>query len=487
MEVNDERSENPMSAVLAALADFAQMAQHVSDDSTALTLLERILLLCNAERGALLFVTGDQYILQPLSAPTPVTHTRRYRTVARCALSQEEVSTLLTNVGHDAENETIQIFAAAPEWMLWSHRIAIPAVLLSSEHTTNKEMLPVRQVPEPLQALFLLGWAEGDAYVPLYERGRQVLPLVAAAVGTVVLNIYLAEHMRSMETVINERVTRKMDLLKAELLGTVSHELRSPLTAIKGYAGTLLRYGQRISREEQHEFLTAINDASNRLEVVIDRLLEIAQLETGTISMHYTQIDLMHLIREAIVAVEQRLGRTSPDERESANGKQTTFTLYIEEYYDQSAYNGLLIQADRQRLREVLDNLLENAIMYSPEHGVVEVGVRTLAGPEQDPSPHAELAAVPGRPLVEIWVRDHGIGIPPEHLEHVFERFYRADTRLTREANGLGLGLAICKRIVEMHDGTIWADSRIGEGSTFHVLLPIHEYVSPLVHTLQGE
>ncbi|HLG76954.1 MAG TPA: HAMP domain-containing sensor histidine kinase [Ktedonobacteraceae bacterium] len=482
MEVNDERSEKSLSAVLAALADFAQMAQHASDDSTAQALLERILLLCNAERGALLFVTGDRYMLQPLSAPTPITHTWHYRTVVRHALSQEEVSALLTNFGHDAGNEAIQIFDAAPEWMLWPHRVTIPAALLSSEHTTKKEMLPA-----PLQALFLIGWAGRDAYVPLYERGRQVLPLVAAAVGTVILHIYLAEHMCSMETVIDERVTRKMDLLKAELLATVSHELRSPLAAIKGYAGTLLRYGPRISREEQHEFLTAIDDASSRLEVVIDRLLEISQLETGTISLHYTQIDLMHLIREAIVAVEQRLGRTSSDEHGSANGKQMTFTLYIEEYYDQSAYNGLLIQADRRWLREVLDNLLENAIIYSPESRVVEVGVRTLAGPEQDPSQHVEPAAVSDRPLVEIWVRDHGIGIPSEHLEHIFDRFYRVDTRLTREANGLGLGLAICKRIVEMHDGMIWAESHAGEGSTFHVLLPIHECVSPLVHTLQGE
>jgi len=81
--------------------------------------------------------------------------------------------------------------------------------------------------------------------------------------------------------------------------------------------------------------------------------------------------------------------------------------------------------------------------------------------------------------MVEICVRDHGIGIPPAHLGHVFDRFHRVDTRLTREVGGLGLGLAICKRIVELHGGTIWAESELGQGSAFHVWLPVETHASP--------
>src|SRR5438067_12765807 len=103
------------------------------------------------------------------------------------------------------------------------------------------------------------------------------------------------------------RSLQEMELLKAELLATVSHELRSPLASIKGYAATLLRHERRISREERHEFLVAINDASNRLEVVVNRLLEMSQLDTGAITIEHTTIDLVHLVCEAIAVVEQRL------------------------------------------------------------------------------------------------------------------------------------------------------------------------------------
>ena len=146
-----------------------------------------------------------------------------------------------------------------------------------------------------------------------------------------------------------------------------------------------------------------------------------------------------------------------------------------------------LIQGDRHRLREVLDQLLENAVLYSPEGGTVEVVIRPIVIPGQAGSSPAPLghdesrtvqrgtsASVRGpQQMMEICVRDHGIGIPREQLERIFENFHRLDTRLTREVNGLGLGLAISKRIVELHGGTIWAESKVGMGSTFHVRLPL--------------
>ncbi len=270
-----------------------------------------------------------------------------------------------------------------------------------------------------------------------------------------------------------------------ELLVTVSHELRSPLASIKGYAATLLRHDRRIARDERHEFLIAINEASDRLATLIDRLLEMSQFDTDTITIERSPINLVHLLHEAIYAAEQRLLAFQTDTLHVQ--KQCTFNLRLEDGYGRGTSDEPVIQGDRRRLREVLDNLLENAITYSPEDGVIEVVVRpvvaslhadrerTLSGgySSSGPGRTAEFAIAGKQRMIEMCIRDSGKGIPPEHLESIFERFHRIDTRLTREVGGLGLGLTICKRIVELHEGAIWAESVIGQGSTCHVWLPI--------------
>jgi signal transduction histidine kinase len=297
--------------------------------------------------------------------------------------------------------------------------------------------------------------------------------------------------MVELETAARHRDREQMELLKAELLATVSHELRSPLTSIKGYAATLLRHEQRISQEEQHEFLIAIADASQRLEVVVDRLLEVSQLETATLPLKRASVDLVSLAREAIAAVERDAGRTSgpvlPKQRESVPPIKWTFTLRIEGSHGNKNDEFSLLQADQRLLRKVLDHLLENAVLYSPAGGKIEVGLRTIE-PEKVHLLSQKLAKTlithrstlvfppswsPDQPMAEMWIQDHGIGIPSEHLSQIFQRFYRVDTSLTRGVNGLGLGLAICQRIVELHEGLLWAESELGKGTTFHVLLPL--------------
>jgi signal transduction histidine kinase len=266
---------------------------------------------------------------------------------------------------------------------------------------------------------------------------------------------------------------REMELLKAELLATVSHELRSPLASIKGYTATLLRHARRLSPEEQHEFLLAIYDASDRLALIVDRLLEMSQLETGAITLHLSEVDPIYLAREAILASEQRCAGQETNESSS----HYTFILQPEDEQGHVTESVPLILADRQRLREVLDNLFENAIKFSPEGGTIQIALRPLWSPIQlqnnptdidRPRPNGHVAPT----HLEIRVHDHGVGIPPEHLERIFDRFHRVDTRLIREVNGLGLGLAICKYIVALHHGSIWAESEVGKGSIFHIVLP---------------
>lgn len=236
------------------------------------------------------------------------------------------------------------------------------------------------------------------------------------------------------------------------------------MTAIKGYAATLLRHERRLPREERHEFLTAIVEASNSLQVIIDRLLEMSQIETGALRVQRVDVNLQELARAALDDVEHA----------TATGQQHfDFVLRAEATANGEAASPWEVEGDPRLLREVLDNLLENAVKYSPTGGRIEVKLSS----QDDLVPRASadvsntLVHPSGR-TIELVVSDTGMGIPQEHLEQIFERFHRVDTRLTREVGGLGLGLAICQRIVERHSGIIWAESIPGQGSSFHVQVP---------------
>jgi signal transduction histidine kinase len=329
----------------------------------------------------------------------------------------------------------------------------------------------------PWYALLILVWddvrndsvANDNGTCMAAEQAKTLLPLIMDAAGMVIMHVLLVERVHELEAVSERKALRNMELLKAELLVTVSHELRSPLASIKGYAATLLRHERRISREERHEFLLAIKEASDRLAGVIDRLLEMSQLETGDITLELTAVNLAYLVREAITAVEQRI--IAPEHLD----RQYPLTLYLEDERGMPTTEEPVIWADRHHLREVLDNLVDNAIHYSWEGGAIEITIRPIFTPGHTVMPPAQQQL---QQMVEISVHDHGIGIPRAHLGRIFDRFHRVDTRFTREVNGIGLGLAICKRVVELHGGMIWAESDIGAGSTFHVWLPMDARIS---------
>jgi len=222
-----------------------------------------------------------------------------------------------------------------------------------------------------------------------------------------------------------------------------------------------------------------------------------SQFETGTINIERSPVNVVRLAHEAIIAAEQLTLTQFPG--------RFTFHLRLKDAAGILTQEEPLIMADPRRLREVLDNLLENAINYSPEGGVIDVVVQPVqallpagkssnrerkaeALPESDDASIERTDVQPAgqkrRQMVEICVCDHGLGIPDEHLDRIFDRFHRVDTRLTREVNGLGLGLTICKHIVELHDGLIWAASCPSGGSAFHVRLPVdgeEKSLSPLV------
>ena len=276
-----------------------------------------------------------------------------------------------------------------------------------------------------------------------------------------------------LDTDTTRKSSASQELLPADVLGTVSHELRGPLTAIKGYATTLLRHERHLGREERREFLQAIADASNRLEVIVERLLEVSELETGQVTLHLSPVDMAYLVGEALIAIEERVQSKVPG--------LFIFKLLLEHADGTPAHGVPLVMADPRRLREVLDNLLDNTIQYSPVGGTVSVVVRPViqARPAGVDRSQADSVAQPKPALqnmLEIRIIDEGQGIPADQLERIFNRFHRVDTRLIREVNGLGLGLAICKYIIELHHGLIWAENKPGgHGSIFYLRLPVSE------------
>jgi signal transduction histidine kinase len=238
---------------------------------------------------------------------------------------------------------------------------------------------------------------------------------------------------------------RELDRLKSELLQTVSHELRTPLGAIKGFTTTLMEHDRNLSREEKREFLEIIDQESDRLRGLIEDLLDMSKIEAGVLQLDHQAVSVSKLVGEAVKTVASH----SPEHR-----------------FESAVPPDLFVDADPRRIRQVVHNLLENAVKYSPDGGTVHVAAaRTAAAPGRG-------GARGGGEVVVISVRDEGIGIAPQDLARVFDRFHRVDSDVGRKVGGSGLGLAICRGIVEAHAGRIWAESEPGQGSTFSFTLP---------------
>ncbi|WIG61750.1 MAG: hypothetical protein OJF49_004498 [Ktedonobacterales bacterium] len=289
--------------------------------------------------------------------------------------------------------------------------------------------------------------ADGTTEARMYQRWTYPMFNQDGEVDRVVemlKDVTEQEHLREAQNQAN--ALREADRLKTELLATINHELRSPLTSIKGYAETLARHEDRLAPLERHEFLLAIAEASDRLGATIDLFLEMSQLANQSVKLDRVPVDGARMARDAVATASQRLStRDAERYRFSVQVADATLTP--------------LVAADPRRLRIVFDQLLENAVKYTPDGGDIQVEIRSSASGSAQPS-------------IEIIVRDSGIGMPPEQLQHIFERFHRINTQLTREDGGIGLGLAVCQRIVTLHDGSLWAESTPGQGSAFHILLP---------------
>ncbi len=233
---------------------------------------------------------------------------------------------------------------------------------------------------------------------------------------------------------------RHLERVRRDFVANVSHELKTPLTAIQGFAETLLS-GALEDAKNNRRFLEIIRDHATRMNALTSDLLKLSQIEAGKLEMELRPIKLADLVSGCVETVRIR-------------AEQKQLSLTVECPADLPAVRG-----DARHLRDVLENLLNNAVQYTPAGGHITVS----AAAQEDR----------GVSCVRVTVADTGIGIPEAHHARVFERFYRVDTDRSREVGGTGLGLSIAKHIVEAHGGRIWLESEVGRGSRFHFTIPI--------------
>jgi len=228
-------------------------------------------------------------------------------------------------------------------------------------------------------------------------------------------------------------LTRRLEGVRRDFVANVSHELKTPLTNVLGFAEAI--YENDEVPEGPRGFANRIVVNSRRMQALVDDLLDLSRIESGAWTPEPMTLDLAAVARDVWTTFDRRPEETGVD-------------LALEVPVD------LKVQADPNALRQILRNLLDNALRYGP------------------PGTSVTVSAAPEKGGVRIVVADAGSGIPTDHLERVFERFYRVDAARSREAGGTGLGLSIVKHLVAAHGGDIGIESEVGEGTRVWFLLP---------------
>jgi len=285
--------------------------------------------------------------------------------------------------------------------------------------------IPLR-TGEELMGTLVFGRFGGPAFTP-----DQILlaEFIASHIAQLMGRRKLVEHIANLEA------ERKLTLLQSDFIATVTHELCTPLGFIKGYATTLLRADTTWDDNTRHEFLTIIDEEADRLRELIDNLLDSSRLQAGTLQMQFQNIRLDTFLRDIAMRARTRY-------------ESLHLALELNKH-------GISVKADATRLAQVFDNLLINAVKYAPG---AQIKITLDIADHQ----------------AHVMVRDTGPGIPPEHLTQLFQRFYRVPG-ISTSARGTGLGLYICRQLMNAHNGEINVESTVGEGTTFHIYLPIQQ------------
>jgi signal transduction histidine kinase len=293
----------------------------------------------------------------------------------------------------------------------------------------------------PTKSAICMPLFDGDAGVGsllLENRRRQhgfaepdvpFLQALADLIALTIQNSYLRRELQATQAL--EEANR----LKAELISILAHEMRTPLTSIKGYSTALLMEEASFGPETQQEFLRIIDEECDVLQDLIHDLLESSVIDAGLLRLEFQPVRLPHLARRVTDDMAHRT-------------QAHRFLVDFAEPFP-------IVDADPNRIEQVLRNLLDNAVKYSPLGGLIVVR-----------------GEIRGEEAV-VSVADQGVGIAPEHLNRLFEKFFRVTSALGRHVVGSGLGLPIARTIVESHGGRIWAESQPDQGTTLFFTLPL--------------
>ena len=312
---------------------------------------------------------------------------------------------------------------------------------------------PQRQVLEPELGGSLLPDAHEQIVIPI-RREAQVIGLLmleslAESVEDISFLTRLSDH--AAIAIANAQLfaaVQAADVAKSDFVSFVAHELKNPMTSIKGY--TELLAGSKVGpiTEMQANFLTTIRTNVERMSTLVSDLNDNSKIEAGRLRLDFKAMDVPEVIDEVIRSTRRQI-----------EDKKQDIVLQMPEQLPP-------VWADRTRVGQVLTNLLSNAHKYTPEEGQVIVGAEATNN-QWDPEGAAR--------VVHLWVRDTGIGIGLEDQQKIFQKFFRSDDQKAREAPGTGLGLNITKSLVEMQGGRIWFESEFRKGTAFHFTIPVAE------------
>ncbi len=300
------------------------------------------------------------------------------------------------------------------------------AAIIGPKQPQSAICLPLITGQTKMGRLLLENRTQPNSFV---QTDLTLLQVEADLIALAAENVHLKKELQTT------RSLQEANRLKAELLSTLAHELRTPLTSVKGYSTALLSEEVPLSPETEREFLEIIDEECDILQDLIHDLLESSIIEAGLLRLELQPVILPRLAKNVIDDFTHR-------------NEQHRFLVDFPKHFP-------IVDADPNRIAQVLRNLLSNAVKYSPQGGLVVV--------------RGEVRAEE----VILSVADQGVGIAPEHLNQLFDKFFRAEAGLSRPVTGSGLGLPIARTIVESHNGRIWAESQVGQGSTFYFTIPL--------------
>ena len=341
-----------------------------------------------------------------------------WRDIIEKQMNGSEGTAVYLKEGDESKSEQIVAFAPV-RWRnkIWSVAMSVPVSEVDNliRSVYAKQMIFLGTVI----AIILCG---SLGLIVMFSRWNKTLEAeVQSKTGDMI-------RMNKELVLANERL-KELDKLKSDFVSMVSHELKTPLAAMRTSAQVLdmADAGEETKREMLDIILRNIDRQTN----LVNDLLDLSRIESGRMELKIGSVSLDSVIADSIESVKQA-------------ASEGDIKLNVELSESLASVKG-----DREKLTQVVINLLNNAIKFTPRSGEISIKARELNG------------------QVEVKVSDTGIGIPPEDLDSVFDKFYQVDSTLTREAGGTGLGLAICKGIIEAHNGRIWAESELGKGSTF--------------------